>query len=225
MKPQCIVFDVDDTLFLARDYYRSGIRLVHHWLQDEAGIAGFGPRAWRRFEQNGPGDLFRRTLLEMSVRPKEALLREMTTIFRRHEPEIELLPDARLCLQRLYGDYPLVILTAGPIPEQHAKTEKLGLDRFCTPVLYAGQNSSSSVPCRRSFQEVGQHTGIIAPACLFLADSPGDLLAAREAGLKTARIRREESLYAHLDTPDDFQEFEDLDQFSYWLVTQTSGES
>lgn len=221
MKPQCIIFDVDDTLYLQREYFRSGLRQVHRWLDEEEGIAGFGPRAWRRFETQGPENLIRRTLEEMGHRPDEALLRELTWLIRAHEPSIELCEDARTCMERLYGDFVIAILTAGPIPEQHAKTEKLGLDQWCTPVVYAGQRAGKAKGAQpRALEEIERRTGIQGPGCLFVADHPEDFHAPRQFQWQLARLRRPESLAAEEETPPEIPEFSDLEAFSLWLVTE-----
>ena len=219
MKPQCIIFDVDDTLYLQRDYFRSGLRQVHRWLNEEEGIAGFGPRAWQRFEAHGPRNLIARTLEEMGHRPDENLLREITRVIRSHEPAIELCDDARTCLERLYGDFILAILTTGPIPEQHAKTEKLELDQWCTPVVYAGQGGGPA-PHRRALEEIERRSGLHGPGCLFVADHPEDFPIARHFQWQVARIRRPEALAAEIETPDEIPEFPDLEAFSIWLVRE-----
>lgn len=220
MTPQCIVFDIDDILFLSRDYYRSGIRAVHRYLQEEVGISGFGPRAWQRFEDLGPVDLFSETLRIMGHRPEETLLRTILDIYRGHEPAIGLLPDAQLCLERLYGDYALAALTAGPIPEQHGKVEKLGIDDFCTPLVYAGDHRGDRCPGPRAFQEMERRSGFPAAASLYITDNPMELLYAQEADFQALRIRRPGSLLEKVSTPQGFEEFSSLDEFSYWLVHQ-----
>ena len=44
MKPVCVVFDVDDTLYLERDYVRSGFRAVGVWASRWLGLSGFAER-------------------------------------------------------------------------------------------------------------------------------------------------------------------------------------
>jgi putative hydrolase of the HAD superfamily len=41
---RCVVFDVDDTLYLERDYVRSGFDSVGAWLQRDSGVVGFSDR-------------------------------------------------------------------------------------------------------------------------------------------------------------------------------------
>lgn len=47
------VFDIDDTLYLERDYVRSGFRAVGEWARDRFGCDDFAARCWSRFEEVG----------------------------------------------------------------------------------------------------------------------------------------------------------------------------
>ena len=50
MVPIALVFDLDDTLYLERDFARSGFAAAGDWLQQELGIGGFAETGWRIFE-------------------------------------------------------------------------------------------------------------------------------------------------------------------------------
>ena len=54
-----VVFDLDDTLYLERDYVRSGFRAVDAWLASR-GILGFFGEAWANFENGLRGKAFDR---------------------------------------------------------------------------------------------------------------------------------------------------------------------
>jgi len=56
-----VVFDLDDTLYLERDYVRSGFRAVDAWLASR-GILGFFGEAWANFENGLRGKAFDRAL-------------------------------------------------------------------------------------------------------------------------------------------------------------------
>ena len=44
-----IVFDVDDTLYLERDYVASGLKAVDHEIESTLGVRGFYQQAWPLF--------------------------------------------------------------------------------------------------------------------------------------------------------------------------------
>ena len=64
---RCVVLDIDDTLYLERDYVRSGFEAVGQALGEQE----FGPTAWRVFLEGGRGDTFNQTFsrLGYSFRP------------------------------------------------------------------------------------------------------------------------------------------------------------
>ena len=46
---RCVAFDVDDTLYLERDYVRSGFRAVAERVRRDHGLEGFFEGAWDAF--------------------------------------------------------------------------------------------------------------------------------------------------------------------------------
>ena len=49
MRDVCVVFDVDDTLYLETDYVMSGFNAVGQWAADWLSIPDFAERCWNRF--------------------------------------------------------------------------------------------------------------------------------------------------------------------------------
>src|SRR5690554_5592925 len=98
---KCIVFDIDDTLYLERDYAKSGFNAVGKWAEQELGIAGFGAVAWRKFEAGTRQTIFNKALDALQVDYDIDLIKKLVHIYRPHAPAIELLPDAADCLTRL----------------------------------------------------------------------------------------------------------------------------
>src|SRR5687767_11665642 len=87
----CVVFDIDDTLYLERDYVRSGFRAVGEWARARLGISDFAERSWRLFEAGVRGSIFDDALTESGVQPDHALVRALVDVYRTHEPAIEML--------------------------------------------------------------------------------------------------------------------------------------
>ena len=55
---RCVVFDLDDTLYLERDYVRSGFFAVGRYLEERHDLQGFESAAWQEFEAGRRGDIF-----------------------------------------------------------------------------------------------------------------------------------------------------------------------
>jgi hypothetical protein len=53
MRPQCIVFDLDDTLYLERNYVHSGFRALGEWAKTSLGVPDFADRASRLLAECG----------------------------------------------------------------------------------------------------------------------------------------------------------------------------
>ena len=74
-----VVFDIDDTLYLERDYVRSGFRAVGEHVARSTGVDGFSDLAFALFEQGLRGHIFDETLLrlgfyDISSRPNLQIL-------------------------------------------------------------------------------------------------------------------------------------------------------
>src|SRR5205807_1228176 len=87
---EVVVLDIDDTLYLERDYARSGFRAV----EVAAAIPGFADVAWQLFLDGVRGDTFDRALRALDQVPEPGRVAELVTIYRAHEPTIELARDA-----------------------------------------------------------------------------------------------------------------------------------
>ena len=202
---RCVVFDVDDTLYLERDYVRSGFDAVGAWLQRDSGVAGFSDQAWRIFCAGGRGNVFDLALSALGVPACDSLVHQLVQVYRTHEPRIELLPDAQACLQSLHGRTTMAIVTDGPAASQRAKIKALRLEEWmhtlvCTAELGEGRGK----PDPLAFEIIERRTGAAGAACVYVADNPGkDFGGPISLGWKTVRIRREQGLHARLETPQD----------------------
>src|SRR5213082_3476474 len=96
-----VVFDIDDTLYLERDYVRSGFRAVGEWARESLGLSSFFEEAWKCFEKGRRGDIFNVTLEGFGVRPSDELIRTLLSVYRGHDPAICLLPDSEQCLRNV----------------------------------------------------------------------------------------------------------------------------
>src|SRR5690606_9627340 len=123
----------DDTLYLERDYVRSGFHAVGEHLRRTHGVDGFSRRAWELFESGHRGSTFDVVLAELGL--PEALVPGLVRVYREHEPDIELLPDAREALGTLSRYVHLAVISDGPEQSQREKAKALGLERWCDPIV------------------------------------------------------------------------------------------
>lgn len=202
-KYRCIVFDLDDTLYLERDYVRSGFRAVGAWVRERWGEARFAEVAWGHFLQGVRGTIFNRALAELGLPANPEVISEAVRAYREHMPDIALLPDARECLQRLRGKAFLGVITDGPLASQQRKAEALGLLRLVDHIIYTAElGEGLGKPHPRAFEQMQRTAGVSGEHCVYLADNPRkDFIAPRRLGWGTIRVVREGGIYALAESP------------------------
>lgn len=194
----CVVLDLDDTIFLERDYVKSGFDAVGAYLDERDGIAGFAAAAWSRFEEGHRGNTFDVVLAELGVSPSAELVTRLVEVYRAHDPTIEMLPDARAAIDRLRTRTTLAVITDGPLESQRAKARAMGVHEWSEVIVYTSElGDGFAKPHVRAFELVESTTGACGAACAYLADNPlKDFVAPRTLGWHTVRVRRAESLHA-----------------------------
>ncbi len=194
-----VVFDLDDTLYLERDFVRSGFRAVDAWLAREHGRDGFLERAWALFEAGTRGTIFDRALEELGIAPQPDLIQRLIQVYRGHEPEIQLLPDAARALERCCAaGIRVALLTDGWEAVQRRKIEALGIVPRCAPIICTDAwGRDFWKPHLRGFRMIQEHFGRPPEAFVYIADNPAkDFIGPRRLGWRTVRLRRPEGLYA-----------------------------
>lgn len=198
MRPsKCVVFDLDDTLFLERDYVYSGFCAVGSWAEAELGISGLAESAWSAFERGVRGSTFQEALTERGIEPRAELVAQLVTVYRSHAPRIKMLEDACVCIEALQPRTLLAVVTDGPKESQHAKAVAMATHQWANPVvLTADLGSGASKPSPKAFIEVQVATGASGDDCVYVADNPlKDFTGPRSCGWRTVRVRRSGSLH------------------------------
>lgn len=199
---RCVVFDVDDTLYLERDYVRSGFAAAGLWAAERLGVRDLASRAWAEFEAGRRGDIFDRVLERCSVPRSAEVIDALVRAYRAHRPTIALLPDARACLDLLRGRCALAALTDGPVESQRAKEDALGLGAWLHPiVLTAALGDGFGKPSPRGFRRIEAAAGLSGSECAYVADNPAkDFGGPAALGWRRVRVRRAGALHAAVDS-------------------------
>jgi putative hydrolase of the HAD superfamily len=193
----CVVFDLDDTLYMERDYARSGFCAVGKWCADRLGIEGFQQQAQALFDEGRRGDVFNATLDRLGVVCDAVTIAMMVKVYREHFPDIKLLPDAVECLERFQGLVHLGLLTDGNPISQWAKIDALGLRyRFDAIVVTGEWGVEFFKPHLRGYQYLESKLEICRGQFVYVADNPTkDFFAPRTLGWNAIRVRRPSSLH------------------------------
>lgn len=195
----CVVFDLDDTLYLEAEYARSGFAAVGEWTSANLGITDFAAQAWRIHEEGARGDVFNRALTAAGIEAKPELISRLVDVYRRHRPQIALLPDAAECLRELHGAAFLGLITDGPALSQRAKVEALQLTSLMDEIIITDELGRSYwKPHPRAFEAIQQRANVSSENCYYIGDNPDkDFIAARQLGWNTIRVRRRDGLHCN----------------------------
>lgn len=201
--PKAVVFDMDDTLFLERDYVLSGFRHIAGRVAESARsspeeIFAFLTATAEKKEHRG-------RVLDILVESNPSLglawsASQLIEEYRSHIPKIGLFRGAAAMLSELRrAGAHLAIITDGASQSQHRKAEALGLDGRVDLLLVTDDRGIEyRKPDPYAFRKVSETFGCGPEACVYVGDNPAkDFLAPRELGWKTIRIRLPKQLHAH----------------------------
>jgi putative hydrolase of the HAD superfamily len=202
---RAVVFDIDDTLYLERDYVRSGFAAAGAWARTELGVADLGERAWDIFEAGVRGRIFDEALVACGTRADGAVVSRLVEVYRSHVPAIEPFPDVAAWLAGRPADVAVAVVTDGPLASQRAKAAALGLAAWADPIVFtADLGPGRGKPHPAAFVLVEEAMGVPGTACAYVADNPAkDFAGPRSRGWRTVRVRREGGLHAAVASGDD----------------------
>ncbi|MFC3168793.1 HAD family hydrolase [Paracoccus fontiphilus] len=202
-----LVFDLDDTLYLERDFAFSGYAAIGAHLDRTDGQGAghrFAETCRMLFLSGERRRIIDRALatLDRPSRPDEAAA--LIALYRDHVPQIALCPDAAAFLDRWPGRMGLI--TDGPERTQRNKIDALRLTGCLDPIIPTGQwPLGFGKPHPRAFammEAIGQGR------CIYVADNPlKDFVTPKARGWMTIRLARPERVH-HCPAPDDAHEAE-----------------
>jgi putative hydrolase of the HAD superfamily len=207
MQPIGLVFDLDDTLYLERDFARSGFAAAGDWLRNESSVEGLADICWDIFSAGTRTRIFDQALEVMGREADPALVELLVDIYRTHEPSISLAPDAQHYLPSISKGCLTALITDGPVATQQAKIKALGLDNIldfivCTDALGKGYGKPHAKP----FELVEKWAAASALPLAYIADNPTkDFVTPRARGWWTVQIKRPERVHL-VEAPDALHE-------------------
>jgi putative hydrolase of the HAD superfamily len=196
MKPRiCAVFDIDDTLYLERDYVQSGFEAVGRWASKQLHVEDFAERCWSSFKSGRRGSIFDGVLSESDIQPTEDLVSALVEVSRTHTPTIALAADASKALSVISRTALIAVVSDGPAASQSRKVEALRLASFSALiVLTEVLGAEFRKPHPRAFELIRQC--LPASVYVYIADNPlKDFAAPKQLGWITVRMRRPGGLH------------------------------
>jgi len=206
----CVVFDLDDTLYLERDYAYSGFRAVGEWCAEHLGLEGIQEQAQALFDHGRRSSIFDTALDMLGFRGDAETVSAMVQVYREHAPQIQLLSDAVECLARLQGRAYLGLLTDGNPVSQRAKIDALGLSGcFDTTIVTGDWGIEFFKPNVRGYRYIESQLVPCHGRFVYIADNPlKDFFAPRTLGWNAIRVRRPAGLHEHEKCSSELVRFE-----------------
>jgi len=199
-----VIFDLDDTLYLERDYVLSGYTAVAEAVAPNAAV---GPETlvstmWSWFESGVRTGTFDRLLEEYpSVRAAWSVP-DLVSVYRSHSPSISLAPGVESLIAALAetGVF-LGIVSDGHLHGQQEKAKALRLSEKFGAVVFTDQwGTSDWKPSRRGFHEIEAVSGLKGTALTYIGDNPTkDFTAPNRLGWNTVRLRCPGQVHASVD--------------------------
>lgn len=190
--PNVFVFDLDDTLYLEREFAISGFRAAAVWLRREMGIEGLEKICLTRFNSGQRTSIFDDAVSQLDVTADRDIVERLVDVYRNHSPDISLTADSA----RYFGTAPRnrrhALITDGLGSTQMAKIRSLGLDRILDCILCTGDwGLEYRKPHPRSFETTERQFGSQGHALVYIADNPAkDFVTPKARGWWTIQIMR-----------------------------------
>lgn len=199
---RAIVFDLDDTLYLERDYVMSGFRAVAAWAELHLRIPreqGFDELK-KLFEQGVRGTTFDQWLGAHDLFDPD-LVQRLVAVYREHEPCVAPFDGVVQLLRSLRQRCHLGLLSDGPVAVQRRKLAALGLAEHFDVIVFSDEwGHGAWKPSPIPFNVVLERLRVSGPEAVYVGDHPEkDFIGARRVGMSTVRVRHPQGLYAQME--------------------------
>ncbi len=188
--PSVVVFDLDDTLYLERDFAFSGFAAVEAHLHALHGDTIVPGTCRALFEQGVRGEIFNRALKRFGLAADAATITALVEVYRGHAPQIAPCLDA----VRFFAadSRRRAIITDGPAAMQRSKIAALGIAHQFGLIIPTGElPQGMGKPHPRAFEQVMAWSGEAGATHVYVADNPAkDFIAPRALGWRTVQIDR-----------------------------------
>lgn len=201
-----VVLDMDDTLYLERDYVRSGFRAVADHLASTRGVDAERVRQhlWQRFVRGERGSHFDDLVASDPALRDAVDVRDLVDVYRHHVPDIHLLPGVADLVRGLRAaGLRTAVISDGALASQQAKVDALQVDQLVDgPVVLTDVwGREGWKPHPRAFVHVQDTWALAGEALVYVGDNPAkDFDAPRDLGWSCVRLRLPGQL--HTDVPD-----------------------
>lgn len=187
-----VIFDLDDTLYLEKDYVRSGYHAIERMLN----LPGVSEELWGAFEAGR--NAIDSVLAEHNMYSEDLKLSCLST-YRSHSPDIRLASEVRELLKRIRksGKH-LGIITDGRPEGQRAKIKALRLTELVDKIIITDELGGVSFrkPCATAYIKMRDYFKVPFEKTVYIGDNvQKDFIAPEKLGIRPIYYRNEDGLY------------------------------
>lgn len=199
MSKKVIIFDLDDTLILEKDYVKSGFRVISKELKNQLNINSneIYEKMMELFKENSQM-LFNRLLDYYDVGYNKNRILKLIKIYREHKPTINLLPDAKEILNYLFkNNYRMGIITDGYAITQRRKLEVLKIDKYFEYIIVTDELGRKNwKPSEVPYRLMKDKMNIDFNEMIYVGDNPKkDFMSPNKLGMGSIQIVRDDGVY------------------------------
>ena len=189
-----VIFDLDDTLYLEKDYVKSGYGKIAKAFPQ---IKNMQDKLWQVFLAGGKAI--------DQVLSQEGLLTDENKnkcleIYRNQVPDIKLDGSVDEMLKALKSDgYKLGIITDGRVEGQRAKIKALDLERYVDQIIITDELGGIEMrkPNEKAFRLICERLGVDYKNAVYVGDNPKkDFIAPEKLGMRAIYYKNKEGLYS-----------------------------
>ncbi|NLT65909.1 MAG: HAD-IA family hydrolase [Acidobacteria bacterium] len=187
---RALMFDLDDTLYLEKEFVISGYRAVARSLAENCGrpVTEIFSSMVTTLETRGREAVFQ--VLQEQLPDERLAIPELVAIYRSHQPSISLCPGYMDLLRRLKPEFRLGVITDGLPAVQRAKVEALNIKNIMDSIICTweyGQEKQKPHPL--AFELMLRAFSIPADSALYIGDNPDkDCVGAHRAGIRFVHL-------------------------------------
>ena len=193
LKHAVVLFDLDDTLYSEKDYVRSGYaEIARHYKS----ISSMEDKLWNAFENNKQAINY---VLEQEGLLSCEAVDLCLGIYRNHQPNISLYPDAEelLVFLKEHG-VRLGMITDGRPEGQRAKISALGVEHYFDKIIVTDE--LGGVPFRKpnpiAFEQMQAFFNVPYESMVYVGDNTQkDFVAPKLLGMSSVYFNNPDGLY------------------------------
>jgi len=190
-KLKAILFDLDDTLYMEREFVKSGFKAVASFIQNDNGIDEdiVYDNLLSIFNSGKRKNIFDTYISKFGK--INFSISELVDLYRSHLPNINLLPGIHEYLILLNKDYKLGLVTDGYIQTQTNKINALGLKKIFDQILITEELGREYwKPSIVPFSTICDKLGVMPTKAIYIADNPAkDFKGPNQLGMHSIRLR------------------------------------